>query len=103
MTVEYYRGDTRAVTKRIAVSLPDDLFRRMERVRKRRRVPRSKLVQEAVGDYVERTDEQALEQKYFEGYKRIPDGDDPDFVAIEKAAIDDLKQALRRARGRRQA
>jgi predicted transcriptional regulator len=81
------------MTRRIAISLPDELFRRMERVRKRRRVPRSKLVQEAVGDYVTRTDEQALEAAYFEGYRRIPDGDDPDFVAIEKVGIEDLRKA----------
>lgn len=80
------------MTKRIAVSLPDDLFRRMERVRKRRRVPRSRLVQEAVGDYVQRTDEHALEQAYFEGYRRIPDGDDPDFIAIERAGIESLRR-----------
>lgn len=80
------------MTKRIAVSLPDDLFRRMERVRKRRRVPRSKLVQEAVGDYVQRTDEQALEQAYFEGYRRIPDGDDPDLIAVERAGIKSLRR-----------
>ncbi|MGH2450108.1 MAG: ribbon-helix-helix protein, CopG family [Candidatus Limnocylindria bacterium] len=81
------------MTKRIAISLPDSLFRQIELVRKRRKVPRSALIQEAVGDYVRRTDEKALEEAYFEGYRRIPDGDDPDFVAIERAAIEDLKKA----------
>jgi Arc/MetJ-type ribon-helix-helix transcriptional regulator len=93
LTGEYYSGDTQDVTKRIAVSLPDELFRRMERVRKGRRVARSKLVQEALGEYVERRDEQTLEKAYFDGYRRIPDGDDPDFVEIERAGIEDLKKA----------
>jgi len=75
------------VTKRIAVSLPDELFRRMERVRKRRRVPRSRLVQEAVGEYVERTDEQALEAVYFEGYRRHPEIG-PEYDALDRLAIE---------------
>ncbi|MGH2378667.1 MAG: hypothetical protein ACRDGT_09330 [Candidatus Limnocylindria bacterium] len=61
----------------------------MERVRKSRRVPRSRLVQEAVGEYVRRTDETELEKAYFEGYRRFPD-DDEDFRAMEKAAIEDM-------------
>lgn len=81
------------MTKRIAISLPDELYRTIERLRKRRHVPRSALIQEAVGDYVRRNDEKALEERYFEGYRRIPDGDDPDFIAIEKVAIEDMKKA----------
>jgi len=80
------------MTKRIAVSLPDDLFRGMERVRKQRRVPRSRLVQEAVGDYVQRLDEEGLEQAYFEGYRRIPDGTDEEFKAAERAGIETLRR-----------
>lgn len=81
------------MTKRIAISLPDDMYRSLERVRKRRRVPRSALIQEAVGDYMRRTDEKALEEAYFDGYRRIPDGDDPDFIAIERVGIEELKKA----------
>lgn len=77
------------MTKRIAISLPDDLYQRMERARKRRRMPRSTLVQEAVSDYVRRTDEAELEKAYFDGYRRFPD-DDEDFRAMEKAAIEDM-------------
>lgn len=81
------------MTKRIAISLPDEMYRTLERVRKRRRVPRSALIQEAVGDYMRRTDEKALEEAYFDGYRRIPDGDDPDFIAIERVGIEELKKA----------
>jgi metal-responsive CopG/Arc/MetJ family transcriptional regulator len=79
------------MTKRIAISLPDDLYKRMERVRRSRRVPRSRLVQEAIGDYVGRTDEAELERAYFEGYRRFPD-DDEDFRAMERAAIEDMRK-----------
>jgi hypothetical protein len=27
---------------------------------------------------------------YFDGYRRIPDGDDPDFLAMEKIGIEDM-------------
>jgi hypothetical protein len=30
---------------------------------------------------------------YFEGYRRIPDGDDPDFIAMEKAGLEDAPWA----------
>jgi predicted DNA-binding protein len=81
------------VTKRIAISLPDELYRGIERLRKRRRMPRSALIQEVVGDYIKKNDEKTLEEQYFDGYRRIPDGDDPDFIAFEKAAIEDMKKA----------
>ncbi len=69
------------------------MYRTLERVRRRRRVPRSVLIQEAVGDYMRRTDEKALEEAYFDGYRRIPDGSDPDFIAIEQVGIEDLRKA----------
>lgn len=30
---------------------------------------------------------------YFDGYRRIPDGDDPDFIAMEKAGLEDAPWA----------
>jgi len=81
------------MTKKLAISLPDELFQRIERARKRKRVPRSTWIQEAVGDYVRRADEEALEEAYFEGYRRIPDGDDADFAAIERVGIEELRKA----------
>jgi hypothetical protein len=29
-------------------------------------------------------------EAYFEGYRRIPDGDDPDFIAMEEVGLSDL-------------
>lgn len=80
------------VTKRIAISLPDELFQRIERLRRRRRVPRSTWIQEAVGDYVRRVDEDALVESYFDGYRRVPDTDDEDFKAVERAAVKSLRR-----------
>lgn len=77
------------MTKRIAISLSDELFRKIERVRKSRRVARSTLIQEAVGEYVESRDEAELERQYFEGYRRMPD-DDEEFRAFARAGIEAL-------------
>jgi hypothetical protein len=30
---------------------------------------------------------------YFEGYRRIPDDDDPDFIAMQKAGLEDAPWA----------
>jgi hypothetical protein len=30
---------------------------------------------------------------YFEGHRRIPDGDDPDFIAMEKVGLEDAPWA----------
>lgn len=76
------------MTKRIAISLSDELFRKLEKARKSRRVPRSTFIQEAVGDYVGRTDEAELERRYFDGYRRMPD--DEEFRAFEQASIEDM-------------
>lgn len=71
--------------------MPDELFRTMERVRKRRRVPRSRLVQEAVGDYVRRVDDEGDVEAYFESYRRMPD-DDEDFRSAARAGIETLRR-----------
>lgn len=81
------------MTKRIAISLPDALYQRVERVRRSRRVPRSALIQEALGAYIRHADDRAMEEAYFEGYRRIPDDADADFAAIERAGIEDLRKA----------
>lgn len=32
-------------------------------------------------------------EAYFDGYRRIPDGDDPDFLAMEAVSLQDLSDA----------
>jgi predicted transcriptional regulator len=77
------------VTKKTAISLPDDLFRDIERARKRSKQDRSTWLQEAAADYLKRKTMQEKIDAYFDGYRRIPDGDDPDFIAMEKAWLED--------------
>lgn len=81
------------MTKRAAITMPDDLYVRMERDRRRRKVPRSRWIQEAVGDYLKRRDEAQAVEEYFAAYRRIPDGTDEVFIAIERAGIEDLRKS----------
>jgi metal-responsive CopG/Arc/MetJ family transcriptional regulator len=78
------------VTKRTAISLPDGLYREIERARKRAGKDRSTWLQEAASDYLVRRDRAAKIEAYFAGYERAPDTDE-DITGPAKAALDDLK------------
>lgn len=49
--------------------------------------------QDAAANHLKRKTMQEKIDAYFEGYRRIPDGDDPDFIAMEKAWLDDAAWA----------
>lgn len=76
---------------RTSTTFPADLWRTIEDDRKRRGVPRSRWLQEAAREYLARHSEAEREERYFAGYRAIPDGDDEDFAAIERAGIEDLR------------
>lgn len=60
------------MTKRAAISLPDELYRRIERARKRAGKDRSSWLQEAASEYLsKRTQAQEIEA-YFSGYEHAP-------------------------------
>ena len=90
LDLTYYRSNTLPVTKRTAISLPDSLFRDIERARKRDGLDRSGWLQEAAKRYLTRRVTQEQIDMYFEGYRRIPDTDD-DFRAFERAGIEALR------------
>lgn len=77
------------VTKKTTISLPDDLYRDIERARRRSKKDRSTWIQEAAVEYLKRKTMQEKIDAYFEGYRRIPDGGDPDFMAMERIGIAD--------------
>jgi metal-responsive CopG/Arc/MetJ family transcriptional regulator len=62
----------RAAAK-IALSLPDDLFREVERERKRRGKTRSALVQDALRLWLRHQRDAALVREWEEGYRRMPE------------------------------
>lgn len=59
--------------KRFAISLPDHQATAVERIRKFRNVPRSRIIQEAIDRYVAEEDEQEAIRRYVDGYRRIPE------------------------------
>lgn len=79
------------MTKKTTISLPDDLYRKIERERKRSGLDRSSWIQEALGDYLTRNDEAAKVEAYFTGYTRTPDSDE-DFEAIAAYNIKRLRK-----------
>lgn len=91
--IQYYLSNTGGLTKRTAISLPDKLFRDIERARKRDGLDRSSWIQEAAAEYLAKRAEAAQVEAYFEGYRRIPDADDPDFKWAEKAGIEALRSS----------
>ncbi len=70
------------MTKKTAISLPDDLFREIERARKRARKDRSTWIQEAAGEYLRRRSKEEEIEAYFAGYERVPSSEDE--LALER-------------------
>ncbi len=60
------------MTKRTAISLPDDLFADIERARKRARKDRSTWIQEAVKEHLKKRTEAEEVEAYFAAYERQP-------------------------------
>lgn len=60
------------MTKRAAILLPDDLYRRIERARKRAGKDRSSWLQEAASEYLSKRTQTEEIEAYFSGYERAP-------------------------------
>lgn len=60
------------MTRKTAISLPDDLYREIERARKRTKKDRSTWIQEAASEYLrKRTKEEEIEA-WLSAYERVP-------------------------------
>ncbi|HTL32433.1 MAG TPA: ribbon-helix-helix domain-containing protein [Kofleriaceae bacterium] len=59
--------------QKVAISIPDETFRALERARKKRGQSRSEAVAAAVKDWVRGLDVDEASQRYIEGYLRIPE------------------------------
>ena len=73
-------------TAKIAMSLPVDLYRAVERIRKTTGRPRSALIQEALRYWLERQRDEALTRRYESGYRLHPEDSD-EIRRAEAAAI----------------
>ena len=59
---------------KVAVSIPDPLYRAVERARLRARKSRSAVVQEALRDWLRRGTQAELVRDYESGYRARPEG-----------------------------
>jgi len=62
------------VAVKMAVSVPQDLYRALEGARKRRAQTRSAAVQEALRQWLKTAAQAQLVQEYEAGYRRRPEG-----------------------------
>ncbi len=59
--------------KKIAITLPDDQALAIEHIRKRRKIPRSRVIQQAIAYYLRERNEYTAARRYEEGYRRMPE------------------------------
>lgn len=65
-----------SMATKVAVSVPTDLFREVERARRAAGKSRSRVVQEALRDWLARRAERDLVRDYEAGYRRNPERED---------------------------
>ena len=63
----------RRVATKVAVSIPDDLYRAVEQARKRHGKSRSAIIQDALRHWLRDEAEVALVREYEAGYRRRPE------------------------------
>ena len=62
--------------RKFAISLPEELFQRLEQDRRERNMNRSQYLANAVADHLHRKREQELEEQYVRGYLEHPATED---------------------------
>jgi metal-responsive CopG/Arc/MetJ family transcriptional regulator len=74
--------------KKIAITLPVDQAEAIEEIRRRRRIPRSRVIQEAIAHFLEAQGPSSRVHKYEAGYRRVPeDAADARALAAAGAAV----------------
>ena len=61
------------MTRKHAISMPDDVYRRLERVRRAQKLSRSAAIQGALDSWLHEHEQACLAEVYVEGYRRIPE------------------------------
>ncbi len=78
--------------KKVAISMPEPMFREMERARRRKTTDRSTWVREAIGERLSRERQDADAAAYVRGYQLHPETSEE--VAMAEAAARALFEAL---------
>jgi metal-responsive CopG/Arc/MetJ family transcriptional regulator len=61
------------MTHKIAISMPEGVFQRLERVRLAQKLSRSAVIQRAVDSWLREQEQSAAAARYVEGYLRVPE------------------------------
>jgi len=59
--------------RKIAITLPEDQARAIERIRRKKKIPRSRVIQQAIAHYLSEETQHAAVRRYEEGYRRMPE------------------------------
>ena len=60
-------------TAKVAISMPKELFRSVEQVRRELKIPRSEAIVEAIRAWLKRREEEQAIRQYIEGYRKHPE------------------------------
>ncbi|MGQ0569097.1 MAG: ribbon-helix-helix protein, CopG family [Armatimonadota bacterium] len=60
--------------KKVAISLPDDQAEAIEQIRRKERIPRSRVIQHAIALYLSERGHHRAIRAYEQGYRRQPEG-----------------------------
>jgi hypothetical protein len=71
--------------KKIAITVPAETYRALEKARDRLGKSRSEVISTAIRDWLHGLEAGAARQKYVMGYLRHPETDDPDLIASATA------------------
>ena len=72
---------------KIAISLPTENLKRIEKIRKELRIQRSALIDMAVGFWLDNREEQKMIEQYEQGYRKHPESID-EIKVMEKLSAD---------------
>ena len=73
--------------KKWAISVPDDLAEAIERIRRKERIPRSRVIQRAIALYLSERGRYQTIRAYEEGYRRHPEGAEAEAYAQAAAEV----------------
>lgn len=85
---------TRWVSKRVTISLSEDMYKRIERARKATKTDRSSFVQEAVGRRLAADEHAERVAAYIKSYTEQPESADDDGMDFVAAAARELFREL---------
>ena len=76
-----------AKTVKVAISLPKDTMSEIEGLRHKLGLARSQAILEAVSLWLKKKHEEQRIKQYVEGYRKKPEGRDPEIEALCKAGL----------------